>query len=244
MKNTTRIENEIKHSEYLATSKFKNWGWDSPIGMERLKRRYNLLSSNLNNESVVLEIGCGMGHLSKLLINKNIKLLAIDISPSFISENKNNIVSENIQFQAADAHQTNLPSNSYDYIIGCSVLHHLDLDLALNEFYRILKPGGKIFFCEPNMLNPHIAIQKNVAWIKKLSGDSPDESAFVRWKLKYSLKQTGFSYITITPFDFLYPLIPIKLIRVVEAIGYFLEKTPILKEFAGSLFISAAKPLS
>jgi hypothetical protein len=42
-----------------------------------------------------------------------------------------------------------------------------------------LKSGGTIYFTEPNMLNPQIAIQKNVSWVKRKLGDSPDETAFL-----------------------------------------------------------------
>jgi len=33
---------------------------------------------------------------------------------------------------------------------------------ALKEFARILKPGGGIMFTEPNMMNPQIALVKNI----------------------------------------------------------------------------------
>ena len=32
------------------------------------------------------------------------------------------------------------------------------------------------------MLNPIIAVQKNIPFIKKLMGDTPDETAFIKWK--------------------------------------------------------------
>ena len=53
-------------------------------------------------------------------------------------------------------------------------MHHLNVKKALVEFYRVLKPGGTIYFTEPNMLNPIIAVQKNIPFIKKLMGDTPD----------------------------------------------------------------------
>ena len=59
-----------------------------------------------------------------------------------------------------------------------------EIEEALRDIYRVLKPGGTIYFTEPNMLNPQIAMQKNIPWIKRKLGDSPDETAFFRWPLR------------------------------------------------------------
>ena len=50
------------------------------------------------------------------------------------------------------------------------------------------------------MLNPQIAIQKNIPWIKRKLGDSPDETAFFRWPLRRLLEQTGYRDVRIDPF--------------------------------------------
>ena len=64
-----------------------------------------------------------------------------------------------------------------DSVVGSSVLHHLEVDAALKEIWRVLKPGGLVFFTEPNMMNPQIAVQENVPAIKERLGDSsPDET--------------------------------------------------------------------
>jgi hypothetical protein len=91
------------------------------------------------------------------------------------------------------------------------------------------------------MLNPQIAIQKNVSWIKRRLGDSPDETAFFRWSLRRRLTQTGYSDIQIDPFDFLHPKTPVPLIDSLNALGRFLENMPAFSEFAGSLYIRAVK---
>jgi hypothetical protein len=91
------------------------------------------------------------------------------------------------------------------------------------------------------MLNPQIAIQKNIPWIKRKLGDSPDETAFFRWPLRRLLEQTGYRDVRIDPFDFLHPRTPVPLIGRVNTLGRFLEKVPVISELAGSLFIRAVK---
>ena len=101
--------------------------------------------------------------------------------------------------------------------------------------------GGTIYFMEPNMLNPQIAIQKNISWIKRKLGDSPDETAFFRWPLRRLLEHTGYRKIRIDPFDFLHPKTPIPLINRISQFGRFLEKMAVVSEFAGSFYIRAVK---
>jgi hypothetical protein len=91
------------------------------------------------------------------------------------------------------------------------------------------------------MLNPQIMVQKNIPWIKKKMGDSPDETAFFRWQISNYLQTAGFFDIQVTPFDWLHPLIPPSLITTISSIGSVFEKIPVVKEFAGSLLISARK---
>ena len=144
-------------------------------------------------------------------------------------------------FEIQNAYQMSFADNSFNAVIGSSVLHHLEIGKALREIIRVLKPGGCIAFTEPNMMNPQIALQKNIPWLKRKQGDSPDETAFFRWVLKKLLTDAGFSRITIQPFDFLHPAVPQKLISAVSAVGRIAEATPLIREIAGSLHISACK---
>jgi len=89
------------------------------------------------------------------------------------------------------------------------------------------------------MINPQVFLEKNVRFIGKLLQNSPDETAFIHFKLKKTLNKHKFKNITITPFDFLHPLTPKPFIPLFEKIGKMLENTPAIKEIAGSLFIKA-----
>ena len=83
------------------------------------------------------------------------------------------------------------------------------------------------------MLNPQIAIQKNVSWVKRKLGDSPDETAFFRWPLQRLLERTGFRDVRIDPFDFLHPKTPRLLVSRLNALGRLFEIMPVVSELAG-----------
>ena len=57
-------------------------------------------------------------------------------------------------FVVMDAHALDFPANHFDLVCGLGVLHHLDLDVALEEIARVLRPGGVFMFSEPLDNNP------------------------------------------------------------------------------------------
>ncbi len=238
-----RIANELEHAKKLTEGGAEAiWNWDSPTGKVRADRRAKLLAgfSKANSNSTVLEIGCGTGLFSGKFKNlTGAKIVATDIAEILLTQAR--IKYPDIEFKIDDAMHLGFDSNKFDVVYGSSVLHHLDFNKSLSEIYRVLKPGGKMVFAEPNMINPQIFIQKNVPFIKKWLGDSPDETAINRWKFETLLKQKGFKNVTVFPYDFLHPAVPSFLIPVVNGIGKMFEKIPLLKEIAGSVIIIAEK---
>jgi ubiquinone/menaquinone biosynthesis C-methylase UbiE len=237
-----RLSHEIEHGKFLISSGAGEvWNWESPAGKVRWRRRVEMLKSVLHNGDHVLELGCGTGYFTRELVKLNIEIDAIDISPELIEEAKHIIKDKNVSFLVQNAYETHFNAALFDAVIGSSVLHHLEITKAISEIFRVLKPGGVMAFTEPNMLNPQIALQKNIPWLKRKLGDSPDETAFFRWKINKLLHNEGFTDITVMPFDFLHPAIPNKLIGPISATSRIVEKTPLLKEIAGSLYIKAYK---
>lgn len=237
-----RVNRELQHGRFLAQhGPGEIWNWESPAGKLRWARRVNMLSSHLKPGMTVLELGCGTGYFTQELVRSGADIVAIDVSPELLEIARTNCSAPNVHYQLENAYELSYGDGVFDSVVGSSVLHHLEIEKALRDVYRVLKPAGTIFFTEPNMLNPQIAMQKNIPWIKRKLGDSPDETAFFRWPLRRLLEQTGYRDIRIDPFDFLHPKTPIPLIDRVKELGRFLEKMPIVSEFAGSLYIRALK---
>jgi len=237
-----RIDKEVQHGQFLADhGAGEIWNWESPAGRLRLARRVKMISSHLKPGMTVLELGCGAGYFTQELARSGADIIAIDVSPELLEIARTKCSSQNVEYQIQNAYALSYSEAVFDSVVGSSVLHHLEIEEALRDIYRVLKPRGSIYFTEPNMLNPQIAIQKNIPWIKRKLGDSPDETAFFRWKLWRLLERTGYRDVQIDPFDFLHPKTPVALINRVKAFGRFLEKMPVISELAGSLYIRAVK---
>jgi ubiquinone/menaquinone biosynthesis C-methylase UbiE len=237
-----RIANEIEHGRYLAQhGAAEVWNWDTPAGQLRWVRRVRMLGGHLQPGMNVLELGCGIGYFTFELARTGANIVAIDVSPELVEIARAERSAPNVRYEVQNAYALSYPDTVFDSVIGSSILHHLEIGKALSEIHRVLKPGGSIYFTEPNMLNPQIALQKNVPWIKRRLGDSPDETAFFRWTLRRLLEQRSYRNIQIEPFDFLHPKTSPRLIDVVEKLGRVLERAPIISEIAGSLYIRALK---
>jgi 2-polyprenyl-3-methyl-5-hydroxy-6-metoxy-1,4-benzoquinol methylase len=237
-----RIANEVEHGRFLAQhGAGEIWNWESPAGRVRWARRVKMLSHHLCVGMNVLELGCGTGYFTRELAHSGAHIVAVDVSPELLGIARADLSPPNVSYEIQNVCAMSYGDSHFDSVVGSSVLHHLEITAALREIYRVLKVDGAIYFTEPNMLNPQIAIQKNVPWIKRKLGDSPDETAFFRWRLRGLLKETGFRDVQIHPFDFLHPKTPFPFVNGLNAIGCFLEHVPVVSEFAGSLYIRAVK---
>ena len=237
-------ENELEHSKKLLVNPDNIWGREGLIGEIRLERRAKMIKDFclIWPGKRVLEIGCGAGALTEKLATTGAEITATDILPEFLTLTEDK--TPNIKTQITDGETLRgLPNDYFDAVVGLSILHHLDLDKALPNIYRVLKKGGSIAFSEPNMLNPQIALQKNVPIFKKAAGDSPDETALISFLMRRKLKKYGFSGVSIMPFDFLHPSIPDKYARLAEKVGYAIESFPFVNQIAGTLFIGAIKKI-
>lgn len=240
--NNQLIQNEIRHGEYIADMGEEVWHWSSPAGRLRWARRVELFKTFLGDDhKKVLEIGCGTGLFTAELAQSNNNIIAIDVSPTLLALARTRVGNSNVSFVEADAHNTLFSDNSFDWVVGSSTLHHLKIVPALKEIYRLLKSGGGLIFTEPNMLNPQIALERNIPLIRRLAHNSPDETAFFRWSLSRQLRQSGFQEVNIAPFDFMHPAIPQIFLPLVSRALRGLEAVPLLKEIAGSLIIKAIK---
>ena len=238
-----RSKHEIEHGKKLAQDDTELlWGWGTPAGRLRAKRRAKLIATGacLKTGTRTLEIGCGTCMFTEMFVETGANLEAVDISPDLLEKAKErNLPTDKVQFLEKRFEDCDI-KEPYDAIIGSSILHHLDLEPALTKIYALLKPGGIMSFAEPNMLNPQVFVMfKFRRWFPEIS---PDENAFVRWKLAKMLKKVGFEKIEITSFDWLHPAVPKPMIPLVRSVGKGLEWTPGLREFSGSLYIKCQRP--
>lgn len=238
-----RLAREREHHRSIAGSAELIWQWDSPTGLRRARRRgaFFVEHGGLRPGVRALEIGCGTGVFLALTAPSGASIEGIDLSIELLAQARARFpAGGNVRLSCGNVERLPYPDASFDVVYGSSILHHVNLGPALAEARRVLKPGGRIVFAEPNLMNPHIAFSFLVA-PRRLFGLSDDEMAFTRFHARRVLEELRFTEIAVAPYDFLYPLVPRPLIEPMLRLGRLLERAPLVREIAGSLLIRARR---
>lgn len=96
---------------------------------------------------LVVDLGCGAGQNSAVLAAMGARVIGLDLSPHLLEIARKRV--RGADFREASALETGIPPGSVDVVFGIAILHHLPLDQARDEVFRILRPGGIGIFHEP-----------------------------------------------------------------------------------------------
>ena len=102
----------------------------------------------------IADLGAGEGLLSQLLAQRAHQVWCIDNSPRMVEvgtelANKNGL--DNLAYKLGDIEQVPLPDKSVDLAILSQALHHAQHPQpAVNEAFRILRPGGQLLVLDLN----------------------------------------------------------------------------------------------
>lgn len=140
-----------------------------PYSMKKLLDKVNSLKDR--DFSTVLDVGSGSGFFSYYFSLKGKVVYALDIS--YVALQKINTGSYKIHKILSPAEFLPLKDESVDVVWGAAVLHHLDIPIAVREFYRVLRPGGKCFFYEPLGYNPLINLYRKLTPSRRTPTERP-----------------------------------------------------------------------
>ena len=103
--------------------------------------------SDINDKSMVLDIGCNTGHLLKKIneLDTKCKCWGIDVE-----EKISTLKIKNCQFKVEDIKKTSFGNEYFSTIFALDILEHIkDIDNAILEIHRVLKPDGVFILCGP-----------------------------------------------------------------------------------------------
>jgi ubiquinone/menaquinone biosynthesis C-methylase UbiE len=123
-------------------------------------------------DAMILDAGCGSCAKSVLLAARGFRVVAMDFSADALALAGETIrrhgVEERITLRQGDLLDLPFENGEFSYVICWGVLMHVpDVQRALAELARVLKPGGVLVTSEANMYSLQaIAIR----WLKRLLG--------------------------------------------------------------------------
>jgi SAM-dependent methyltransferase len=101
----------------------------------------------------VADISCGLGYGSPIILQSNMvnSYVGLDIDTATVNEARRRYERPNVKFVTGSCIAIPLPTNSVDCVITLETLEHIeDVGLAINEFRRILRPGGMLIGSVPS----------------------------------------------------------------------------------------------
>ncbi|EHK20479.1 uncharacterized protein TRIVIDRAFT_69012 [Trichoderma virens Gv29-8] len=134
----------------------KDTYWPFPLG-SRLRRMEQKLMEilSLPKGSYILDAGCGVGHVARYMAQHGMRILGIDIIDWAISDARNaakqaGLSKETMSVEKMDYHYLEpISSESFDGVYTMQAFGHaVEPKKAMNGFFRILRPGGRIAMVE------------------------------------------------------------------------------------------------
>jgi ubiquinone/menaquinone biosynthesis C-methylase UbiE len=159
--------------------------------MDRFKNTAQRVAPYIKRTSCVLEIAPGPGYLAIELVKlTGCRMVGVDISRTFVRIANENAreAGVDIAFEEGDAADLHLPDDGFDFIVCTAAFKNFSRPLAaLNEMYRVLKPGGVALIIDLRKDFSPQAVKDYVAGKGLING------AIIRWTFNTMLKKCAYT---------------------------------------------------
>ena len=183
-------------------------------GKQRVKEAITCfkLSGHDSRTGLLLDLGCGFGHVHGYFLKNGIKAVGVELNRSYIKVAKKNVPKGN--FVLADGCKLPFKKESFSSVVSNDVLEHVPYNLAnqmLSEVKRTIKTTGQLYISvankyqiqEPHTLIPFLTWFPRPCWnaIHKILRKRSLEESYYPYTinmLKRLCKETKFTYKNFT----------------------------------------------
>jgi SAM-dependent methyltransferase len=129
------------------------WIWVTYVLAPAIDDLCRLMGDRRPVHPVIVDVGCGWGQSFPLLEDRFAprRMIGIDIDPALLEAAGQRVAKLGlpVEFRLGTSASLPLAGESADLIFCHQTFHHLvDQEGALQEFHRVLKPGGLLLFAE------------------------------------------------------------------------------------------------
>lgn len=145
MHNNHDNSNVLIEEGIIAGNYYDKYGTNNPVARLLMKNFFSEVNSlvGISKCMEIHEIGCGEGHLSRMLAKNNLRVRGSDFSRQVVEKAIAISVKEDIDvpFKAASIYDMNPSADAAELIVCCEVLEHLDdPEKALAIISQLAKP--------------------------------------------------------------------------------------------------------
>jgi ubiquinone/menaquinone biosynthesis C-methylase UbiE len=105
-----------------------------------------LFVANVHPGRIAADVGCGTGFITEGLVQRGLKVIAVDGSEAMLSQMKQKFAGrDQIDYRLGEAGSLPIQDEAVDYTFANMYLHHVeDPPKAIKEMARICRPGGTL----------------------------------------------------------------------------------------------------
>lgn len=148
------IKDKEAFKKYFANMKYY------AITAESDQYQKNWIAAKSSKDKKILDFACGNGENGIYAALCGTDCIGIDISPEGVANSNKNAeeagVADHCRFEVMDGENMTFADNTFDLGVEYGALHHVDLDAAMAELARVLKPGAEMICIEALRHNPLI----------------------------------------------------------------------------------------
>ena len=152
------IKDKAKFSHHFSNMKY----YSIAVASEEYKHRW--LDARCKPGLKIIDFACGNGENGIYAASRGATCIGIDISPEGVANANSNAVAMNVadrcNFMVMDGENLTFEDNSFDLGVEYGALHHVELERALSELSRVLKPVGEMICVEALRHNPLIHLYR------------------------------------------------------------------------------------
>ena len=163
--------------------------------------------AELSSHHSILEVGSGLGKFTLPLAARGYRMMANDLSPRLLEKLTEASCGE-VSTVCCDIHDIEHHIQTpFDRVIGFFVLHHLiDFDQVFLALSKVMRPGGRITFCEPVASNPLYYLQIALTPSMRFAGE-PSITSMRPGIILPALARAGFVEPQSHPYGYFPPII-------------------------------------
>jgi SAM-dependent methyltransferase len=221
---------------------------------------YHAVLSHTRPEDLLLDCGCGVGITTAHLRQQRPRIQGVDFSSTFIETAR----ARGDYFQVMDLTDLKFPDHHFDLVCSADTIEHIpDIQKALAEMTRVLKPGGFMVLQAPNLSSNLLStnyrktvpnVLRKLAFLSQdllapklrtverfrldvLAGDDDAFNLISPLWLKREVRKLGFEVVSLTT----YALFFIPRSRVVRGCLSLLSRLPVARHIGGRIVLVAKK---
>jgi demethylmenaquinone methyltransferase/2-methoxy-6-polyprenyl-1,4-benzoquinol methylase len=195
------------------------------MGQDRYWRKKAIKMLNPDENDCILDVATGTGDIVIEIARRNLatKILGIDFSQRMLNLGQakayDNGYQDSISFQAGSGECLPFSNKSFDGLVcAFGIRNFANVKLGLKEFYRVLKPGGRIIILEfsipqnkfintiyqsyfnlilpkiGNLISGHLDAY---SYLPESVANFPNQKKFVKW-----IENTGFENVSFLELTF------------------------------------------